>query len=57
MDETRHSTENLWLMRLWIGLVEKTKLLEAIASYLNYDYEPIPPANIRKKFTSNCALI
>ncbi len=28
------------------GLVEKTKLLEVVADYLNYEYVPIPPANI-----------
>lgn len=28
------------------GLIEKTKLLEAVAAYLNYEYVPIPPANI-----------
>ena len=47
LDETRHSTgKSLADAIVDSGLVEKTKLLEAIASYLNYDYEPIPPANI-----------
>ena len=28
------------------GLVDKAKLLEVVADYLNYEYVPIPPANI-----------
>ena len=47
LDETRHSTgKSLADAIVDSGLVEKTKLLEAIATYLNYEYEPIPPANI-----------
>ena len=29
------------------GVLEKGKLLEAVAKDLNFEYEPIPPADIR----------
>jgi len=47
LDETRHATgKSLADAIVDSGLVEKTAMLEAVAAYMNYEYEPIPPANI-----------
>ena len=47
MSETRLNTgKSLADAIVDAGLLEKTKLLEIVANYLNYEYQPIPPANI-----------
>ena len=49
LNETRNSTgKSLADAAVDSGLVEKPQLLEAIAKDLKYEYEPIPPADIRE---------
>ena len=49
LNETRNSTgKSLADAAVDSGLVEKSQLLEAIAKDLKYEYEPIPPADIRE---------